>query len=183
MRKIVQISIVALMFLLTGCYPGIRGKVVDAVTGNPLEGAVVLAQWTTTWGFGLTYHKLYKIVETETDKEGSFSLSGVYNPFVDQPSMVIYKKGYVPFRNDMISFENRRRKSKVIWEDNGVYSLSNWENKYSQLTLDVFVGSGIIGSDFNVTPKFSTIQAELSRASQKEVDQKKKSLMKREANQ
>jgi hypothetical protein len=168
MRKIVQISIVALMLLLTGCYPGIRGKVVDAVTGSPLEGAVVLAEWTTTWGFGLTYHKLYKIVETETDKEGSFSLSGVYNPFVDQPSMVIYKKGYVPYRNDKISFQNPRLRKKVEWENGKTYHMELLKEGYSKENLWFYLESGFMGIS-GATPKFQDISEQVGKEARQEM--------------
>jgi hypothetical protein len=171
MRKIVQILIIGLMFLLTGCYPGIHGKVVDNVTGKPLDGAVVLAEWTTTWGLGLTYHKLYKIVETETDKEGSFSLSGVYNPFVDQPSMVIYKKGYVPYRNDKISFENPRLRKKVEWENGKTYRMELLKESHPREWIYYYATSGFMGVS-GATPIFQKIEMELGREAQPEIELK-----------
>lgn len=171
MRKIAYMSIVALLLLLTGCYPGIRGKVVDGVTGTPIEGAVVLAQWTTTWGLGLTYHKLYKIEETETDKDGSFSLSGVYNPFVDQPSMVIYKKGYVPYRNDMISFEKRKLKKAVEWENRKAYRMEPLKDGYSKEILHNYLDSGLIGIS-SATPKFERILKQTGDEAQPEIELK-----------
>jgi hypothetical protein len=131
MTKIFYIFIIAIILPLTGCgYPGISGKVVDGVTGMPLEGAVVLAQWTKTHGFpGLTSHTVYKIEETETDKEGMFSLSGVYSPTVNGPAMVIYKKGYVPWRNDM-TFEKMETYDNVIWQDNMTYRLEHWKENW-----------------------------------------------------
>ncbi len=170
--------IIALLFLLSGCYGSISGKVVDAVTGNPLEGAVVLAQWTKTHGLpGLTSHSIYKIEETETDKDGKFSLSGVYSPFVDRPEMVIFKKGYIPWRNDM-NFQEMKKYKKVVWQDDLTYKLEHLKEGYSKLRLDMFVSTGIIGADFKVTPKFSNIQKELSKESQLEIDAKKINLNK-----
>jgi len=179
MTKTLKLMIVILL-QLTGCYSGISGKVVDGVTGIPLEGAVVLAQWTKTHGMpGLTSHSVYKIEETETDKEGMFSLSGAYSPFLDPPEMVIYKKGYVPWRNDM-DFMNPTWKhyGKNIWQNNITYRLDSWLEGFPKERLSHFVGYGIIGTDFIKTPKFSTIESELSRESQREVNEKKKMIKK-----
>ena len=86
--------ILAILSFTSGCYLGITGTVIDAETQLPIQGAVVLAQWTDSHGIGLTYHTVHKIEETETNKDGKFSLSGVYSPFVDTPVLVIYKNGY-----------------------------------------------------------------------------------------
>jgi len=175
MKFIKTLSNVLTLLLLSGCYSGISGKVVDGVNGNPLEGALVLTQWTTTSGLpGLTHHSVYKIEETETNKEGKFSISGVYNPFVDPPAMVIYKKGYVPWRNDM-DFMNHtwERYDDIIWKNGITYRLEHWKSEYQILRLDSFVGHGIIGSSFNITPIYSKIMSELSRESQLEVDKSK----------
>jgi hypothetical protein len=163
-------TIILLTFLLqcSGCYPRISGKVVDGVNANPLEGAVVLAQWTKTHGFpGLTSHSVYKIEETETDKEGVFSIAGVYNPFVDPPRMVIYKKGYVPWRNDM-NFMNPTWKhyEKNIWQDDMTYRLDHWKDEYSKMMLDDFIDIGIDVS--SKVPKFQQIKIETGRDAQPE---------------
>lgn len=173
-----KLFIIIMLFLLSGCYHGITGKVVDGLTGNPIEGAVVLAQWTTTVGIGLSHHNVSKIIETETDKAGLFSLSGAYSPFVNPPEMVIYKKGFVPWRNDM-TFEEMETYDKIIWQDDLTYKLESWRDSYSKLRLDSFVGYGIIGASFNKTPKFSTVQSDLSGEAQEEVDLKKKVLKNR----
>ncbi len=99
--------LIPLVLILTGCYPGITGKVVDAETGKPIRGALVLAQWTQGHGLGFTYHTVYKTIETETNAEGAFSLSGVYRPLIDPPRMLIFSQGYVPWRNDR-DFEKKR---------------------------------------------------------------------------
>jgi hypothetical protein len=176
MTTIKAIILIAFVTLLSGCYPGISGKVVDGLTGNPLEGAVVLAQWTTTGGLpGLTHHTVYQIEESETDKEGKFSISGVYNPFVDPPKMVIYRKGYVPWRNDS-DFMNPTWElyDNIIWKNGLTYKLKYLKEPYSKLRLDMFVGHGVIGASFNQTPIYSKIMSELSRESQIEVDKSKK---------
>jgi hypothetical protein len=166
MTNTLKLLIIAILFQLTGCYSGISGKVVDRVTGMPLEGAVVLAQWTKTHGMpGLTSHSVYKIEETETDKEGMFSLSGVYSPTVNRPVMVIYNRGYVPWRNDM-TFEKMETYDKVIWQDNLTYKLERWKEEYSKMRLDDFIDIGIDVS--SKLPKFQQITIETGRDAQPE---------------
>jgi len=172
MKNMSLFFLIAVFFLLSGCYPGINGKVVDGVNGNPLEGALVLAQWTTTSGLpGLTHHNVYQIEETETDKEGKFSISGVYNPFVDPPAMVIYKKGYVPWRNDM-DFMNPtwERYNKNIWQDDLTYRLDHWKEEYSKNRLDGFIQIYGVSSE---TPKFRKVYSETYDDAYKEIQGRK----------
>lgn len=172
MNYLTKLLMITFMFLLTGCYPGINGKIVDGVTGNPLAGAVVLAQWTTTGGLpGLTHHSVYKIEETETDKEGKFYMSGVYNPFVDPPKMVIYKKGFVPWRNDR-DFMNHTWElyDDIIWRNGMTYRLAHWREEYSKHMLDGFIDVGLIGANATSTPKFSDIKSEIGKEAQPEIE-------------
>ena len=169
-----SIFILAVLVLLSGCYPGINGKVVDGVNGNPLEGALVLAQWTMTSGLpGLTHHSVYKIEETETNKEGKFSISGVYNPFVDPPAMVIYKKGFVPWRNDR-NFMNPtwEQYDEIIWKNDMTYRLEVWKAGYSKMRLSDFVGVGFMTfeADTKIIPQFNRIQIDLRNDARGEID-------------
>jgi hypothetical protein len=110
---------------------------VDATTGKPLEGAIVLAQWTKTGGLpGLTSNAPYAVKETETDKDGMFHMSGVYYPLVDQPELVIYKKGYVPWRNDSDFMDpNWKKYDKNIWQNNMTYKLNLFKKRVYIQTL------------------------------------------------
>lgn len=168
MKTIRAIVIIATLAILGGCYPGISGKVVDGMSGSPIPEAVVLAQWTTTGGLpGLSNHSVYKITETETDKEGHFSISGVYNPFVDPPELVIYKKGYVPWRNDMDFMDPRwSQYDKNIWQNNLTYNLMLLPVGYSKTRLAGFVSTGLM----RVGPKFEKIQSEANKEALKEVN-------------
>jgi hypothetical protein len=173
MTKTLKLFIITILFQLTGCgYPGISGKVVDGVSGMPLEGAVVLAQWTKTHGMpGLTSHSVYKIEETETDKEGMFSLSGAYSPFLDPPEMVIYKKGYVPWRNDM-DFMNPTWKhyEENIWQNNMTYKLNIFADKYTYGRLYSFLDYSIMGRGGTETPIFSELMRKISILEQAEIE-------------
>lgn len=104
------ILIILIIFLTSGCYATITGTVVDAETGEPIEGAVVLVEWTKTKGLGLTYTESYKVVEVITDKEGKVTISGVLSPLVDPPTVTVYKKGYVAWNNKFIFPDYQHRK-------------------------------------------------------------------------
>ena len=61
---------ILLVLMVTSCNAEITGTVVDAETGQPIEGAVVLVEWTMTKGVpGMSHTESYKIVEEITDKE------------------------------------------------------------------------------------------------------------------
>jgi hypothetical protein len=162
--------IIPIFLLSAGCYPGITGKVVDAATGRPISKALVVAQWTQTHGFGNTYHTIYKIVETETDPEGVFSLSGVYSPLVDQPRMIIFSKGYIPWRNDG---EIEKSYEKYIWRNNETYKLKKLNMDYSRELLCMFIQSGFMGSNYRDTPKFMVIQREANDECNDEISRKR----------
>jgi hypothetical protein len=79
-------GIIILLFLLcfaNSCYPirydgPYKGRVVDAETGKPIEGVVVLGVWykeiaTAAGGVG----SYYDAEETVTDKNGEFEIKGM----------------------------------------------------------------------------------------------------------
>ena len=69
MKSLTPCLALLLVFMVGICSAEITGTVVDAETGKPIEGAVVLIQWTKTKGaLGMTHHEIYKIFETETDQ-------------------------------------------------------------------------------------------------------------------
>ncbi len=82
MKKLV-ILFIGISFFLPGCaypfrYDGTyKGKVVDADTGQPIEGVVVLGVWeTVTITPAGGTHDYYDAKETVTDKNGEFLISG-----------------------------------------------------------------------------------------------------------
>jgi len=166
------IAIASFLFM-AGCYPGISGKVVDGVTGAPIEGALVLAQWTKTHGLpGLRYHDLFKITETVTDKVGMFSLSGTSDPSVEPPEMIIYKEGYIPWRNDVI-FPSLDKVKDNEWNNNVTYKLSAFTNKYTYGQLYSFLDYGIIGRGGSETPKISELMHKISFLEQAEIEKQR----------
>ncbi len=173
---IAGLLVVMLLVLLVAKvrYPGITGKVVDAETGRPIPGALVLAQWALGHGIGFTYHTVYKTVETETDQEGKFSVPGVYHPLVDPPRMLIYSKGYVPWRNDG-DFEKRTDYREFIWKDKETYRLKKLKPDYSRYFLDMFISSGF-QTDSTRQPLFSSIEKETGRDAMEEINKAKNKL-------
>ena len=164
--------LIFILFGTIGCYATITGTVVDSETEEPIEGAIVLVEWTKTKGFGLTYHEVYKIIEVETDKNGKAIISGTFNPLVDLPIIVIYKKGYVAWRNDFI-FPGWEKRTDFKYEDGVTIKLELFKEGYSREQHHYFMGSGIIGADFQKTPKYSAARGATSREAQQEIEEKK----------
>lgn len=159
MRSLNIILLFCILIMASGCshYSPITGKVIDSTTGKPIEGALVVAQWTKKHGFGLTYHELIMITETLTDKEGKFSVTKTPNdPFVEPPEMIIYKEGYVPWRNDMI-FPSLNKIKNNEWKNNVTYKLDVFTNKYSARQLDHFLDYGMMGRGRAEVPIFSEV--------------------------
>jgi len=122
--------IIFLLFGTIGCYATITGTVVDSETEEPIEGAVVLVEWTKTKGFGLTYTESYKVIEAITDKEGKATVSGVFNPMVNPPDITIYKKGYVAWNNKFI-FPNYKKRKDFKWQSEYVFKLERFKPEYT----------------------------------------------------
>jgi len=161
--------------IFTGCghYSPIKGKVIDSTTGKPIEGALIVAQWTKKHGFGLTYHTLSLITETVTDSEGVFEIKKTPNDiFVEPPEMIIYKEGYIPWRNDSI-FPSCDLVKKNEWKNNVIYKLDVFTNKYTARQLWEFLDTGIIG--WGGVPIFHKIDNEISSRKVDE-DRKNKSM-------
>ena len=134
MKKIFIILISTL--LLPGCYDCLyrtlhfiqyegthRGKIVDADTGAPIEGVVVLGTWSRVYpNVAGASHELYDARETVTDKNGEFSIPGMGLKLlsnVEEMNVLIFKSGYeyigtmpwVTLRRDSTMLQ------KVKWED------------------------------------------------------------------
>ncbi len=140
---IIIFSFFLLFFLIIGWYPGRYGTVVDAETGTPIEGAIVYGEWDITKGIGLTATYLYKRVETITDKEGKFYLPGVWRPFVNHPQIVIYKRGYIAWRNDFI-FPDYKKRYDSRWKIISTYRLERFiEGRYLHTRHISFIESAL----------------------------------------
>jgi len=86
------------------------GKVVDADTGQPIEGAAVVASWgKTAYGFEGPSTRQGILKETLTDDKGKWFIRGpkgdfilaqlisIVVPYTQNPKFTIYKPGYCPY--------------------------------------------------------------------------------------
>jgi hypothetical protein len=144
MRLKYLILIICLLFIITGCDREITGIVVDAETGQPIEGAIVLVEWTKAKGLpGLSYTESYKVVEAVTDKEGKASIDGVFSPFISAPRVTVYKKGYVAWNNTFI-FPDWKKRTDFKWENDYVFKLEKFKPEYSYVKHTGFIGFAIL---------------------------------------
>jgi hypothetical protein len=97
-----------LLLSLAGCtvtyhFAPIEARVVDAESGAPIEGAVVMANWELVKGSldGPRYYGQLEVMETVTDKDGRFQFAGFSKSDSSgaelresDPQVVIFKAGY-----------------------------------------------------------------------------------------
>ena len=126
-----------IVLLLTGgCTPILydgpyEGRVVDATTGEPIEGAVVAMSWYT-WRPTVAgqVDTCYDSAETVTDSEGNFRIKGkglrVFSR-LDNPSYVVLKRGYWPI--DHVYWGENEEKITPIFELHRIGTSISYEPK------------------------------------------------------
>lgn len=105
-------------------------KVVDAETDEPIEGAVVLVQWTKTTGIGYKATSHYKVLEEVSDRHGKITIPGLFKFGVDAPWLVVYKKGYTAWRHNYI-FPSYDKRTNFRWKEGYVFKLKKFQPKHS----------------------------------------------------
>ncbi len=112
----------------------------DAETNQPIEGAVMLVEWTITKGpLGLAYTESYKIVEIVSDQQGLVIIEeGVLNPWVNPPRVTVYKRGYVAWNNEFI-FPDYRERKDFRWIDGVAFRLEGFRKEYCRADHVFFV--------------------------------------------
>ena len=112
-RLLGLVGFFVLVFTSPGCAGTIQGQVVDAQTGQPVAGAIVLGVWTKVAGLpGLHHHELVGVQEVETDSEGRFILKRAKRIIHDDDETVtVYKFGYVAWSNLYIFPTSERRQN------------------------------------------------------------------------
>jgi len=109
MRRIAWIFVVALMMAFLPCgtasawFGSPTAIIVDDETGEPIEGAIALAQWIKTkFNFegGFTY--VSKARETVSDKEGKIYIKTywMWIPFTGDTTLTVYKPGYALWHSE-----------------------------------------------------------------------------------
>jgi len=132
MRKILLILILAtLVVSVTSCYgfATIRkdgpyeGRVIDVDTGQPIEGVVVLGDWSREHiSPGGAVHTFYDAQETVTDKNGDFRIEGMGLKILSNVTpmdVLIFKAGYEYFESPWESLKKSKyliAKKKIKWE-------------------------------------------------------------------
>jgi hypothetical protein len=110
MRQVLLFTIVLMLSSFGRCGTGEaagpwQGQVVDAGTGQPLEGVVVLAVWfKMTRGPAGPSGRFYDAEEVVTGPDGRFTIASrstfTLNPFtyINDPEFTIFKPGYGRWR-------------------------------------------------------------------------------------
>jgi len=178
-KKLIAAILVVFFLIAFSCsfYGGIKGTVLDNVTGKPIEGAVVVSQWTKERGIpGMRYHKLHKITETLTDKNGKFTLSGTIGIRLEPPEMIIYRDGYIPWRNDMVYPGGMPGYIKNNeWHNWRVYRLDTFIGGGNEIhRLSHFTSTGFLAATEGHTPIFREIIGKLTMAEHHEIQKLKK---------
>lgn len=106
--KNILLSLLLAFPLLSGCHSPyytiepFEAWAVDAESGEPIEGAVVVATWALFEDglHGHHFREMVEVKETVTDKNGRFAFPGFkfYNPklhdLMEDPKIIIFKSGY-----------------------------------------------------------------------------------------
>lgn len=143
-KLLIITSILVLLYALLHLalsYPSITTTVVDAETGKPIEGAVVLAEWTITKGYGFTGTFSYTVVEVLTDKDGKAHIEGTWRS-THRPDVTVYKKGYVAW-SDKVIFPDLKPREDFKWKDGYVFRLERFKPEYSYDEHQDFIGNAI----------------------------------------
>jgi len=79
----------------------------------------------------ITEVSFYKVIEAVSDKKGEIFVSGIHKPGVNDPRIVVYKKGYIAWRGDTIFPGYEERWPPFKWRDGYVFELEHFKPEYS----------------------------------------------------
>lgn len=154
----------------------IQGSVVDAETGAPLEGVIVVAQWILfVVGPGHGQHRdRLEVLETVTDRHGHYVFPGwgpkraksvLHVLLTKDPEISFFKPGYRPLtvenrreRNDMVRFSEWDGKTMKLERFGGTDE--EWARELSLLQGTLAWGWGVV--DWRLQPRM-TLALELER--------------------
>ena len=149
--KAVLVLLVALMMVTTGCtithkFGPFSGKVVEAETGEPIEGAVVLiAFYTEGFSVGGPVYRFADAVEALTDAKGEFNfpprrvtLYRSMSIWDNECNISIFKPGYGAYPNNPKTFsDSEYKRSHIIPEKEHITfhlpKLLTFEERYKNL--------------------------------------------------
>ncbi len=122
--------------LVTACGSApYTAKVVDAETGEPIEGAVYLAAWWKTVGgkkdwFEGPSIEMAKFAEGHTDEKGWINVPRFWlrYPFAKERTLTVYKPGYVMWNQEYV-FPTREKRTDFGGKNREV-RLEKWKAEY-----------------------------------------------------
>jgi hypothetical protein len=98
MKKGLIIIMAVVIISTSGCAHTYRGRVIDAETKEPIEGAAVVVYWNKEKGVFIdTVQKLKKVKETLTDKNGEWTIKGPKGHDYDEISPLLVIVSHIPF--------------------------------------------------------------------------------------
>lgn len=136
----------------------VRGVVVDAGTGEPLEGVIVVAQWILHEPGKGSWKRLH-VFETTTDAKGNYLIPGwgpkdnTWYPWTrlrdEDPALSFFKRGYIPHylqnrleRNESVRFSEWDGKAIKLQKFTG--TADDWVRKLSLLQTSLSWGSEVM---------------------------------------
>lgn len=132
-RSLLSVLLVVSMIACAGCASMLRidgpyeGKVIDADTKQPVEGAVIHGTWSKVQLGGA--HEYYDSYEVLTDKNGEFKIPGkglLVLSEIEDMTLIIFKAGYKQWTPNSWSGlkEGKWRNEEVVWSGNkGTFKL------------------------------------------------------------
>ena len=123
---VILTGLVLMAILSIGCCPvqydgDYTGRVVDAETGEPIEGAVVLGTWDfVSSSVAGALYRFYDAAETTTDAKGDFTVPGrglMFLSCLDSMYATVFKTGYecLSLRWDVLK-EGFGRRNNIGWD-------------------------------------------------------------------
>ncbi len=101
-----------------------KGKVVDAETGKPIKGALILAT-----GGGLGYvPPMNTVSEGLSDENGDIELSGNFPMLERPPNIMLYKQGYVVISDERAIADRYNQLVGFKWDNGYVFKMRSWDS-------------------------------------------------------
>lgn len=148
-------SVIIFVFTITGC-GGMTAIVLDVQTRQPIEGVVIVTEWKkSVESNGRKSLERYKMIEVITDKEGKAFIKGVSDHSVEEPSMTVFKSGYVAWNSEKIFPDNKKR-TDFKWADTYIFELEKFNPNYDYETHLFFLLNHAIFRSSTDLPLFNT---------------------------
>lgn len=122
-----------------------NGRIVDADSDKPIEGALVWVSWTFSRGIGSPAPLATRVREVRSGPDGQYriavprGLPGGSSVRLSALSFVVYKRGYVAYRHDW-RFGQKRRRRRDFAQLYNVVRLSRWSSELSHAAHLLFIG-------------------------------------------